>query len=114
MKSRRGGLLCAVVILLAAAAGRAADSSDWDKIVAAAKKEGRVNLYVGRYGTEPLLNEFRREYPDIPITSVNGQGSQLGARIMTEARAGKVIADVFSGGATTKYNILYKDKTRDS
>jgi iron(III) transport system substrate-binding protein len=114
MSRQRRGLLCAGLILLAASIAGAADSPDWDKIVAAAKKEGRVNLYVGRYGTEPLLNEFRRDYPDIQVASVNGQGSQLGARIMTEARAGKVIADVFSGGATTNYNILYKGKALDS
>ncbi len=114
MKPYLGGLLCAVVILLAAVGAHAADTSEWDRIVAGAKKEARVNLYVGRYGTEPLLTEFRREYPEIQITSVNGQGSQLGARIMTEARAGKVIADVFSGGATTNYNILYRGKALDS
>src|SRR5215467_2786235 len=71
----------------------------WEKTLAAAKKEGKFNIYVGRYGTEPLLNEFRKEYPDIKIVSVNGTGNQLGTRIVAEMRAGKVIADLFSGGA---------------
>src|SRR6185436_15540717 len=31
----------------------------WESTVAASKKEGRLNFYVGRYGSEPLLNEFR-------------------------------------------------------
>src|SRR3954449_11379541 len=115
MKSRPVRLMLAGVLLLAGvAAGSAAASQEWDRIVAAAKKEGRLNLYVGRYGTEPLLNEFRRDYPEIRIASVNGQGSQLGARIMAEARAGKIIADVFSGGATTNYGILYKGKVLES
>jgi len=115
MKPRRGRLLLAVIALLAGAGSAcAAEPPEWNSVVAAAKKEGRLNLYVGRYGTEPLLNEFRREYSDIAIFSVNGQGSQLGTRIMTESRAGKVIADIFSGGATTNYNILYKGKALDS
>jgi iron(III) transport system substrate-binding protein len=114
------GRLAAVAVTLSigiGAAGAAAGQAmprEWDRTVAAAKKEGRLNLYVGRYGTEPLLNEFRREYPDIKISSVNGQGSQLGARILTESRAGKIIADIFSGGAATNYNILYKGKVLDS
>lgn len=29
--------------------------SEWDKTVAAAKKEGRVNLYIGRYELAPPL-----------------------------------------------------------
>ena len=34
--------------------------SDWEQTVAAAKKEGRLNLYVGRYGQAALLDEFKR------------------------------------------------------
>ncbi|HUF42491.1 MAG TPA: hypothetical protein VMR20_11075 [Verrucomicrobiae bacterium] len=33
----------------------------WEKTTEAAKKEGRLNLYVSRYGSEPLLNEFRKD-----------------------------------------------------
>src|SRR5262245_66277089 len=72
--------------------------SDWEKVVAAAKKEGQLNLYVGRYGQAALLDEFKKEFPEIKITSVNGTGDQLVTRIAAEARAGKVIADLYSGG----------------
>jgi len=44
----------------------------WEKTLAAAKKEGKLNFYVGRYGTEPLLNEFRKEFPEIQLITVNG------------------------------------------
>jgi len=27
---------------------------------------------VGRYGTEVFLNEFRKEYPEIKVVTVNG------------------------------------------
>ena len=86
----------------------------WENTVAAAKKEGRLNLYVGRYGSEPLLNEFKRDYPDIRIVTVNGTGNQLGMRILTEIRAGKVVADLYSGGANTNFDILYQGKALDS
>ena len=113
-----GFLVCAAVtgspLLSSAAEAKPGWQSNWDRTVAAAKKEGRVNLYVGRYGTEPLLNEFRKDYPDIKVVTVNGSGNQLGVRILTELRSGKVVADVFSGGANTNYDVLYQGKALDS
>jgi len=97
-----------------AAEARPGWQQEWEKTLAGAKKEGRLNLYVGRYGSEPLLNEFRKDYPEIKIASVNGQGSQLATRILAEVRAGKVIGDIYSGGANTNYNLLYKGKVLDS
>ena len=88
--------------------------SSWEQTIAAAKKEGRLNFYVGRYGSEPLLNEFRKEFPEIKIVTVNGAGNSLGTRIVTEIRAGHVVADLFSGGANTNYEVLYEGKALDS
>ncbi len=87
---------------------------EWEKTLQAAKKEGRLNFYVGRYGTEAFLNEFRKEYPEVKVVTVNGTGNDLATRILTEVRAGKVLADLFSGGANTNYNLLYKGKVLDS
>jgi hypothetical protein len=86
----------------------------WENMVAAAKKEGRLNFYVGRYGSERLLNEFRKEFPEIKIVGTNGTGNSLGTRIVAEARAGNVLADLYSGGAVTNFEILYKGKALDS
>ena len=110
--------VCVVAPLFAASAG-AADGKPawqviWEKTVAAAKKEGKLNFYVGRYGTEPLLNEFRKEFPEIQLITVNGTGNSLGTRIIAEIRAGKVVADLFSGGANTNYEVLYQGKALDS
>ena len=52
-------------------------SSDWKQTVAAAKKEGRLNLYVGRYGQAALLDEFKKDYPE---------QSRLGQRHRRSAR----------------------------
>lgn len=97
-----------------AAEARPAWQTTWEKTLAAAKKEGKLNFYVGRYGSEPLLNEFRKEFPEIKLVTVNGAGNTLGTRIITELRAGHVVADLFSGGANTNYEILYEGKALDS
>jgi iron(III) transport system substrate-binding protein len=111
--------LTALVLLLGLHVVNAADptpawQATWEKTLAAAKKEARLNFYVGRYGTEPLLNEFRKEFPEIRLVTVNGTGNSLGTRILTELRAGNVVADLFSGGANTNYEILYEGKALDS
>ena len=110
--------VCVVSPLFAAwvgaADGKPAWQVIWEKTVAAAKKEGKLNFYVGRYGTEPLLNEFRKEFPEIQLITVNGTGNSLGTRIIAEIRAGKFVADLFSGGANTNYEVLYQGKALDS
>jgi len=87
---------------------------DWEQTVAAAKKEGRLNLYVGRYGQASLLEEFKKDYPEIKIAGVNGTGDQLATRIAAEARAGKTIADIYSGGPNSSHGSLYRGKILDS
>ena len=111
-------LLCGFILASAgsvfSAEAKPAWQATWEKTVAAAKKEGKLNFYVGRYGSEPLLNEFRKEFPEIKLVTVNGAGNTLGTRIITEIRAGNVVADLFSGGANTNYEILYEGKALDS
>jgi iron(III) transport system substrate-binding protein len=99
----RIAVLIAAVIFLSLTAGRVlADwKSEWDRVVEAAKREGRLNLYVNRYGQAPLLEEFRKDHPEIRVVTVTGGGSQLVSRVMAEARAGNVVADLFSGGSGT-------------
>src|SRR5690349_11654345 len=93
------GLLLAIARLSFAADAKPSWQANWEKTLGAAKKEGKLNFYVGRYGTEPLLNEFRKEFPEIKLITVNGTGNSLGTRIISEMRAGNVVADLFSGGA---------------
>ena len=111
--------LLAFLVLTSGSSSFAADAkpagqANWEQTVAAAKKEGKLNFYVGRYGSEPLLNEFRKEFPEIKLVTVNGAGNSLGTRIITEIRAGHVVADLFSGGANTNYEVLYEGKALDS
>jgi len=101
-------------ILFGQAGARADWKSDWEKVLAEAKKEGRLNFYVGRYGQAPLLDEFKKEYPWIKLVTLNGTGNDLGTRILAESRAGKLFADLFSGGANSNYTLLHKGKVLQS
>jgi iron(III) transport system substrate-binding protein len=84
---------------------------EWERTLAAARKEGQVTVYIYRY--EALIEDFKREFPGINVVSVAGRGNELTTRIMTERRAGKYIADVYSGGTGGNYNVLYKGKALD-
>ncbi len=95
----------------AAAEARASWQAEWEKTLQAAKKEGQVTVYIYRYG--PVLEAFRKEYPEIKMVSVTGTGNQLGLRIISERRAEKYLVDVFSAGPNSAFNILYKGKALD-
>jgi ABC-type Fe3+ transport system substrate-binding protein len=86
-------------------------NKDWEQTLAAAKKEGQVTVYIYRY--EGLLRDFKRDFPGIDVVSVAGRGNDLTTRIMAERRAGKFIADVYSGGTNSLFNVLYKGKALD-
>jgi len=97
--------------LPAASVAQSNSNKEWEETLAEARKEGQVTVYIYRY--EGLLQEFKKEYPGINVVSVTGRGSQLTSRIMAERRAGKYIADVYSGGTNSLYNTLYRGKALD-
>jgi ABC-type Fe3+ transport system substrate-binding protein len=76
--------------------------SDWEKTLAAARKEGSFRLYgpPGRQYME-AIEAFRSVYPKIKMVYVPGGGSQHANRLGAERRAGKFIADIYIGGAGT-------------
>jgi iron(III) transport system substrate-binding protein len=108
-------LLTGVFVLLSLGAGQSLAQSnwqnEWERVLAEAKKEGQVNIYIYRY--ERLLQDFRKDYPWVNVVSVTGRGAELTNRIIAERRAGKFIVDVYSGGTNGNYNVLYKGKVLD-
>ncbi len=107
-------LLAILSVFVSTAAVNAAQADwnkEWERTLAAAKKEGQVTVYIYRY--EGLLRDFKRDFPGIDVVSVAGRGNDLTTRIMAERRAGKFIADVYSGGTNSLYNTLYKGKALD-
>lgn len=75
----------------------AAQSAEWTRILAAAKKEGRVSFY----GSTPvqagqrLIAGFRKAYPDIAIDYVRLSSSEMLTRIDQERNSGVDGADVW-------------------
>jgi ABC-type glycerol-3-phosphate transport system substrate-binding protein len=85
--------------------------AEWEKVLAAAKKEGQVAIYISGY--EEILPDFQKEYPDIKVNAVTGRGSQIGQRLLAERRAEKFLADVVSAGGVTTYQQLHPAKVFD-
>ncbi len=86
--------------------------SDWDRTVEAAKKEGRLVLYMRRY--EGTLAAFNRKYPEIKPVTITGEGSTLGARILSERRADRYLVDIYVGGPYTAASMLQPAGALDS
>jgi iron(III) transport system substrate-binding protein len=78
---------------------------EWEKIVTAAKKEGRVVVYM-HSAFQPIAPAFMQKYPEIKVVTVSGRGEDVGIRILSEARAGKNLADIYIGGPHTVTSML--------
>lgn len=110
-----GSVLIPVQMQLAggeAGEARPPQLAEWERTLQAAKKEKQVVLYASdRYGE--LFQEFQKKFPDIKVVAVLGLGPQTIQRIMAEQRAGKFLGDIYLGGATSGYRVLYKGKALD-
>src|ERR1043166_6486733 len=109
--------ICLYALLLSGTAGFAAEVKpawqvEWEKTIAAAEKEGQVTPYIFDQGpvTVEVIQAFERAFPKIKVNQVRGRGSDLGPRIVAERRAGKYLADVFTGGKGTAHATLYIGK----
>jgi iron(III) transport system substrate-binding protein len=87
------------VSLCQAAESKPASQTDWEKVIAAARKEGEVRLWGDQEITHPdIVAAFAKEYPFIKPVTVSGRVGELMPRIIAERRAGKYLADLYSGG----------------
>ena len=79
----------------------------WKSLVEAAKKEGRLNLYIGRTSWADVISSaFEKAYPDIKVTTFYGRDNYLNERILTERRADKNIADISIQGTTSGVQLI--------
>ncbi len=73
---------------------------EWERTIAAAKKEGKL-IYTGR-SVAPFFQEFQKRYPEIKTIRMLTQGGRAtGQRLMAERRAGLYAADVLFLGGTS-------------
>jgi iron(III) transport system substrate-binding protein len=108
--------IAALLVLAPLAPGlvdSAEKSSEWERTVQAAKKEGQVTVYVhSTYAPALESGAFQKAFPDIKIVVVSGVELDLERRFMAERRAGKYLADVFMVGVLRSYN-FYQAKLLD-
>ncbi|HEY1372861.1 MAG TPA: hypothetical protein VGH50_10370 [Candidatus Binatia bacterium] len=105
--------LLALALVTPGVAGAAEQSSEWDRTVQAAKKEGQVTVYVhSTYAPALESGAFQKAFPDIKLVTVSGVEFDLERRFMAERRAGKYLADVFMVGVLRSYN-FYQAKLLD-
>ena len=85
--------------------------AEWEKVLAAAEKEGEINIYgQGRAGVGKAIQAFGQVYPKIKINFIEGSGSELAKKIMAEQRAAKHLVDLSVGGGGTMVLVYHKAK----
>ncbi len=98
----RSGLATALV-MLAAMQGASAQEQDWDKVVAAAKKEGSVTVYHAQLGAphwKTVVQNFEKTY-GIKVQEFDARASEITERIRTEQTSQRYVADVEFHGDTS-------------
>ncbi|MBI2934868.1 MAG: extracellular solute-binding protein [Chloroflexi bacterium] len=75
---------------------------EWEKTVAAAKKEGKLVLYItSGADMQALLRKSLKEKFGLEIEYVSGTGSELANKVVAEKKAGLHLGDLYIGGAGT-------------
>jgi len=91
----------ALILALAFSTGASAQSESLDDVYKKAlKEEGVLNCYctLAQVNAEKIYPLFEKRFPGIKINHVDATSDKLAARAITEARGGKVIADVVEFG----------------
>jgi iron(III) transport system substrate-binding protein len=76
----------------------AAETGRLDELYKGALKEGGTLNYYGtlaQINAEKILPVFEKRFPGIKVNHIDATADKLAARAITEARGGRVIADVF-------------------
>jgi iron(III) transport system substrate-binding protein len=77
--------------------------TEWDKIVAAAKREGKIGV-IGPQGVDirdALTRGFQKQYPEIRVEFNGYQGVQIAPKLLNELRAKRNTTDIVVTGTTT-------------
>jgi iron(III) transport system substrate-binding protein len=106
--------LLALIFVLYASCASAQNSAEWDKLVADAKKEGKVVIIAP---PDPQVREalpagFKAKY-GITVEYLGGRSSDTAARLRTERQAGIYTVDAALSGMLTMASIFYTEKMLD-
>jgi len=88
---------------------------EWDKIVAAATKEGKLVLWgpPGANVRTAYAEGFQKAFPGIEVDYMGATGSKQGARMLAERRAGIYSVDILTQGTTTMLQTLMPQNVLD-
>src|SRR5437879_13777103 len=95
-------ILAALLILIGAAHGQCQEwKTKWDKVLADAKKEGKVSV-AGPPGTayRDVMRGFEKKYPEIALEFQSFTPSNFTARVSKERQAGQYLWDSNVTGRT--------------
>src|SRR5262245_8018603 len=100
---KRHWFFCAALVALMISGGTpaAAQTESLDELYKKAlKEEGVLNCYctLAQINAEKIYPVFEKRFPGIKINHVDATSDKLAARAITEARGGKIIADVVEFG----------------
>jgi iron(III) transport system substrate-binding protein len=89
----------------ARAASAPGKSGSLDDVYERAKKEAKLTIYaaLSANSIEVIFGAFRKRFPAVVIDHVDLTGDKLIARVVTEARGGRVLADIF--GSSLPYTM---------
>jgi iron(III) transport system substrate-binding protein len=96
------------------AEARVSGEAEWSQTVAAAKKEGKVSVFLyQRENIEATVRVFEKKFPEIQVVTASTPAAETGPRLMAERRAGKFLWDICICGPTTPFGVLYPAKALD-
>ena len=106
-------IMVVVLALLATPApAHAQTTADWDKVIAAAKREGSVvvySAYVSPDTHDAIAKAFDKKY-GIKIDLLSARGGEIRERARTEHVAGRFLADVSHNAMTLMETIWREEK----
>jgi iron(III) transport system substrate-binding protein len=98
-----GGLAASAALARPAAAQDAAQGADWQKVVDAAKKEGKVVVYTASIGSpfhKTVFKAFESKY-GIAVELLEARASEVRERVRVEQSTGRFLGDLHHNGSTT-------------
>jgi len=104
-------LMIALALMICGACARkvhAAAADSLDQIYEKAKKEGKITLYapLSPRTMSVVPPAFMKRFPGVTVDHIDATSDKLIARVLSEQRGGRVIADVISGALTYLPQIL--------
>ncbi len=83
----------------------AAQSADWNQVVDAAKKEGKLVVYTATIGSpfhKAVFKAFEAKY-GIKVELLEARASEVRERVRVEQSAGRFLGDIHHNGSTTTW-----------